>query len=152
MPEVAAAPYSFREDPNVPRFDDGKALFVFDGVCVLCSGGANWLMRFDKRRLVNFASMQSTLGQALYRHAGVVPDESYLLVKDGRIYTATKGYLELCGLLGGLWSVFRIGALIPERWRDAGYAAIARNRYRWFGRAEYCQLLTADQRARLIDD
>jgi predicted DCC family thiol-disulfide oxidoreductase YuxK len=28
--------------------------------------------------------------------------------------------------------------------------SIARNRYRWFGRAEYCVRLTPEQRARLL--
>ena len=40
---VEARPaYAYRDDPDVPKFDDSKALFVFDGVCVLCSGGASW--------------------------------------------------------------------------------------------------------------
>jgi len=58
MPEVSAQAYSYRGDPAVPPFDDRRALFVFDGVCVLCSGGASWLMRFDRRPKVNFTSMQ----------------------------------------------------------------------------------------------
>ena len=37
---------------------DSRALFVFDGVCVVCSGGASWIMRFDRRPKVNFTSMQ----------------------------------------------------------------------------------------------
>jgi hypothetical protein len=36
------------------------------------------------------------LGQALYTHYGVKMDESYLLVADGRAYTASRGYIKLC--------------------------------------------------------
>ena len=50
--------------------------------------------------------------------------------------------------MGGVWHLLRVGALIPEAWLDA--LAIARNRYRWFGRAEYCARLTPEQRARLL--
>jgi predicted DCC family thiol-disulfide oxidoreductase YuxK len=150
MPEASAKAYSYRGDAAVPLFDDSRALFVFDGVCVLCSGGASWLMRFDRRPKVNFTSMQGTLGQALYRHYGVEPDESYLLIINGRAFTASRGYLELCALMGGVWHLLRVGALIPEGWRDALYAAIARNRYRWFGRVEYCARLAPEQRARLL--
>ncbi len=150
MPEISAQAYSYRADPAVPLFDDSRALFVFDGVCVLCSGGARWFMRFDRRANMNFTSMQGPLGQALYRHYGVDPDETYLLVADGRAFTASRGYLELCALLGGLWHMLRVCALIPERWRDVLYAVVARNRYRWFGRVEYCSLLTPQQQARLL--
>jgi predicted DCC family thiol-disulfide oxidoreductase YuxK len=150
MPEVSKSPYSYRQDPAVPRYDDSKPLFVFDGVCVLCSGGASWLMRYDRKVRVNFAPAQEALGQALYKHYGVIMDESYLLIANGRAYTATRGYLELCKILGGVWHVFRVSAIVPGRWRDWIYAQVARNRYRWFGRVDYCSLLTDDQRARLL--
>lgn len=150
MPEVSRKPGSCREDPAVPPFDDSRALFVFDGICVLCSGGARWLMRFDKGAKVNFTSMQSPLGQALYRHYGVAPDDTYLLIAGGRAYTDSRGYFELCSILGGPWRLLRVGLVIPERWRDALYALIARNRYRWFGKTEHCALLTPEQRARLV--
>jgi predicted DCC family thiol-disulfide oxidoreductase YuxK len=150
VPDVSVKAYSYRGDAAVPPFDDSRALFVFDGVCVLCSGGASWLMRFDRRPKVNFASMQGALGQALYRHYGIDPNESYILIANGRAFTASRGYLELCALMGGVWHLLRVGALIPEGWRDALYAAMARSRYRWFGRTEYCARLTPEQRARLL--
>ncbi len=150
MPEVSTEAYSYRADQAVPPFDDSRALFVFDGVCVLCSGGASWVMRFDRRAKVNFTPMQEALGQALYRHYSVDPNETYMLVADGRAFTASRGYLELCAIMGGFWHLLRVSALIPERWRDALYVTTARNRYRWFGRAEYCALLTPEQRTRLL--
>lgn len=150
MPEVSRSHYSYRYDSAVPDYDDGKALFVFDGVCALCSGGANWIMRYDAKAEVNFASVQSPLGQALYRHFDVDPDESYLLVANGRAYTASAGYLDLCKILGGPWHLLRATAVIPETARDFLYAIIARNRYRWFGKVEYCTLLTPEQRQRLL--
>jgi len=150
MPEVSRSPFSYREDRAVPAFDDSRALFVFDGVCVLCSGGAAWLMRHDRKALVNFTPAQEALGQALYRHYGVEMDESYLLIAGGRAYTASRGYSELCRILGGWWHVLRVTAVIPERLRDGFYALIARNRYRWFGKTGYCMPLTPEQRRRLI--
>ena len=62
MPEVSKLPYSYRNDPTVPAFNDSKALFVFDGICVLCSGGASWIMRRDCNALVNFTPAQEVLG------------------------------------------------------------------------------------------
>jgi predicted DCC family thiol-disulfide oxidoreductase YuxK len=150
MPEVSRRRFSYREDRAVPTFDDGHALFVFDGVCVLCSGGASWMMRQDRHALVNFTPAQETLGRALYLHYGVEMDESYLLIADGHAYTASRGYIELCRILGGWWRIPGATVVVPERLRDWLYALIARNRYRWFGKAEYCARLTAEQRHRLI--
>jgi predicted DCC family thiol-disulfide oxidoreductase YuxK len=150
MPELAHAPFSYRDDPAVPPFDDTKALFVFDGMCVICSGGAAFVMRHDRHQRVNFTPARSTLGQALYHHYHVELNETYLLVGGGRAYTASAGYLQLCTVLGGPWICLRAGAIVPERWRDAAYALVARNRYRWFGEVEHCALLTPGQRARLL--
>src|SRR5215831_1532991 len=109
MPEVSAQAYSYRGDTAVPGFDDSRALFVFDGLCVLCSGGASLIMRSDRRAKVNFTSTQGALGEALYRHYGVDPDETYVLIANGRAFTASRGYLELCAIIGGCWHLLRIG-------------------------------------------
>lgn len=150
MPEVSRSRFSYRDDRRVPAFDDGRALFVFDGVCVLCSGGASWIMRHDSKALLNVTAAQEPLGRALYTHYGVDMNESYLLIAGGRAYTASRGYLELSRILGGWYGVLRIAVVIPERFRDWLYALIARNRYRWFGKTDYCVLLTPEQRRRLL--
>jgi predicted DCC family thiol-disulfide oxidoreductase YuxK len=150
VPEVSGRAFSYRDDPAVALFDDSRALFVFDGICVLCSGGASRIMRHDTKARVNFTPAQETLGRALYAHFGVAMDESYLLIVNGRAFTASRGYLELCRTLGGWWHILRLSAIIPENLRDRLYAVIARNRYRWFGKADYCALLTPAQRSRLL--
>ncbi len=150
MPELTAAPFSYRQDAGVPKFDDSKPLFVFDGVCVLCSGGARWLMKFDRHAKVNLTAAQENLGRALYQHYGRQIDDSYLFICNGRAFESSRGYLELCRVLGWPWKVLLPLTIIPESWRDWFYDRIAKNRYRWFGKVEFCSLLTPTQRARLI--
>jgi len=128
MPAIDRPPFGYRDDPAVPAFDDSRALFVFDGICVLCSTGARTIMRVDRRGRVAFTSVQSPLGAALYRHFGVDPDESYLLIAGGRAFTASRGYLELAAFSAGhgtrcasaRWSP-RAGATLPM----AGWRATA---------------------------
>ena len=57
----------------------------------MCPGGVSWIMRHDHKALVNFVSAQSPIGEALYRHYGIVMDESYLLISDEQAYTASGG-------------------------------------------------------------
>ena len=150
MPAIDRPPFSWRADPAVPAFDDAKPLFVFDGVCVLCSSGSAFIMRRDKAGRINMASAQSPLGAALYRHFGLALDDSYLFLRDGRAFSKSAGYLQLFAALGGGWHLLRAAAVLPERPRDWLYDRLAANRYRWFGRAEYCALLSPEQRARLL--
>lgn len=151
MPELARSAFSYRDDPAVPAFDDSKPLFLFDGVCVLCSSGASFVMRHDRRHAIALASAQSPLGMALYQHYGLALDDSYLFLLGGRAFTKSRGYLEVARALGGRWQAWRSFALVPEFVRDWAYDIVARNRYRWFGKTEFCTLLTKGQRDRLLD-
>jgi predicted DCC family thiol-disulfide oxidoreductase YuxK len=118
MSDVQREPYSYRRDPEVPPFPDDKPLFVFDGHCVLCSSGASWMMRKCGGKL-RFASAQSPLGVALFRHYAIDPDKTYLLISDGESSGESTGYLKLCPVLGWPWRLLLIFGLIPEasaRW------------------------------------
>jgi predicted DCC family thiol-disulfide oxidoreductase YuxK len=142
--------YSYRADPQVPPFDDSRPLFVFDGVCVLCSGGASWIMRHDRAARIAFTPAQGAIGQALYRHYRLAIDDTYLFLVDGRAYGLTEGYFQVAHVLGGAWRLAALLRLIPRVLRDAVYRLVARNRYRWFGTVGHCALLTPEQRARLL--
>lgn len=139
-----------QERPPLPEFDTSKPLFVFDGMCVLCSSGTRFLMRHDRRDRIHFTAAQSPLGLALYAHFALDFDETYLLVDQGLAYTKSGGYLRLCAILGGAWHLLRVGAIVPGALRDALYDLIARNRYGWFGKTGYCALLTDDQCNKLL--
>lgn len=144
-------PYSYRDDPAVPAFDDSHPLFVFDNVCVLCSGGVSFLMRRRRADRIRFTSAQGPLGQALYRHYGMAMDDTYLFIVDGRATSMSDGYFAVAREMGGPWQLARIFRIVPRAVRDAVYGLVARNRYRWFGKtAEACALLTEEQRRRLV--
>lgn len=149
MTDTRIQSHSYRQDPDVPGFPDDKPLFVFDGHCVLCSSGAAWLMRHGGGS-VRFASAQSPLGAALFRHYGMDPDQTYLLVSDGIAAGESTGYLRLCRILGGPWRLLLAFALVPRPLRDWAYRIVARNRYRWFGKVDQCELLSPEERRQLL--
>jgi predicted DCC family thiol-disulfide oxidoreductase YuxK len=151
MPRLERPRYSYREDPAVPSFDDSRPLFLFDGACVLCSGGASFLMRHDKRAIVAFASAQSSLGSALYRHFGMPIDDSYLLLIWGEGFSKSEGYFRLFREMGGVWRLLNLARIVPVAVSDWLYDRVAANRYDWFGKTDYCRLLSSEQRNRLLD-
>ncbi len=145
------AAFSYRDDPEVPDFDDSRPLFIFDHVCVLCSGGVSFIMKHDKNAAIAFTSAQGELGEALSRHFDIDWDESYIFVRNGKAYSKSTGYFEVARALGSIWRLGLVFQIIPRPLRDWIYDLVARNRYRWFGKtAEACELLTPEQRARLI--
>jgi predicted DCC family thiol-disulfide oxidoreductase YuxK len=138
-------------EPELPDYGDPRPLFIFDHVCVLCSGGVSFIMKHDSKGAIIFTPAQGPLGQAICGHFGIDWNATYVFVRNGKAYTKSDGYFEVARALGGWWRLGLVFQIIPRPLCDWAYDLIARNRYRWFGKtAEACALLTPEQRARLI--
>ncbi len=87
--------YSYRDDPEVPAFDDSHPMVIFDGVCVLCSSGVQWMLDRDPRGQSRFAVIQDPLPRALYRHYGLDADafDTFMVLSDGLPHTKWAGAL-----------------------------------------------------------
>ena len=58
--------------------------------------------------------------------------------------------LEVYRRLGGLWGLLSLMRYVPRSLRNPGYRVIARNRYRWFGKKDFCRVPTPDEQARFL--
>ncbi|MEN5072029.1 thiol-disulfide oxidoreductase DCC family protein [Stenotrophomonas sp. TWI1183] len=130
-----------------------EAVIVFDGVCALCSRWVRFLLRFDTRGRYRFAAMQGAQGRALLQAHGLAPEDptSFLLLDAGRAWTGTDAIIRVLTGLGGAWRLLGVLRGLPRRLRDPAYRALARNRYRWFGRHDTCFLPTPEQAVRFLD-
>ncbi|HZT49021.1 MAG TPA: DCC1-like thiol-disulfide oxidoreductase family protein [Hyphomicrobiaceae bacterium] len=149
---AAMPPYSYRRDPAVPAFPDDKALLVFDGVCVLCSGLARFVLERDTGFAFRFATAQSPLGQALMRHYGLDPHffETNLVLADGRAHARLDSVALVGVRLGGAWRALAVLRLLPTPLGDWIYDRVAQSRYALFGRSEHCMLPPPRWRERFL--
>lgn len=148
----APTAYAYRDDPQVPAFDDSRPLVVFDGDCVFCSRSMRLVARADRAGRFRMTPAKQPLGQALYRHLGLSTDsfDTYLLLADGQLHQRTDALIEIARLLPWPWRAGIALRLLPRRLRDAAYDVLARNRYRLFGRAPDCCLVDSAFRDRLL--
>lgn len=130
--------------------ETAQDLIVFDGTCVLCSGFFRFMLRHDRAGRFAFAIAQSPLGQQLYRDLGLPAEdfETNLVIVDGRAHQRLDAFAAAMRALPWPWPVLSLCRLLPRRLKDALYFAIARNRYRLFGRQDSCPLPSAGVRAR----
>lgn len=146
------AGFSYRNDPLVPKFDDGGPRTVMDAKCGLCAKGARWIARSDKHNEFKIIPLQSALGVALMQHYGLDPNDpvSWLFIEDGRAYSSLDAFIRVGKRLGGLSRALAILRIIPKPLQDVCYRFVARNRYRFFGRVDFCEMPDPDVRDRLI--
>jgi predicted DCC family thiol-disulfide oxidoreductase YuxK len=134
--------------------DADHPVVLFDGVCSLCVGSVQFLIRHDDEGVLRFASLQSPAGDRLLEQCGESGTymDSLVLVEGEDCYTKSDAALRIAAHLGG---VFRLAApleLLPRRLRDWGYDLVAKYRYQVFGRREECLRPTADLEQRFLDD
>lgn len=128
-------------------------VLVFDGVCVLCSHWVSFVLEHDRLRLYKFAAMQTETGRRLLTSHGLDPNDpkSFLLLEEGRGYMDTDALIRVLESFGGHWRfVATLIRLMPRFLRDAFYRAIARNRYKLFGKHDLCIVPSAQTADRFL--
>src|SRR5687767_12652783 len=115
-----------------------NSILLFDGVCNLCNGAVQFVIKRDKNAHFKFAALQSETGQKFLTQNNLHKShyESFILVSDNKIYTKSTAALKVAKQLGGIWKVLYIFIIIPKPIRDFFYTLIAKNRYKMFGKQE----------------
>jgi predicted DCC family thiol-disulfide oxidoreductase YuxK len=148
-----------------------SSIVFFDGVCNLCNGFVDFLVRKDRRRVLRFASLQGKTSRELlgpgageklasvvfYQNSsnlngaalsGTALNES---ASNRAISTESLAVIRILSSLGGAWRLAVLLRVIPDFLRDPIYRFIARNRYRWFGKRETCRLPSPEERALFLE-
>ncbi|WGW02331.1 thiol-disulfide oxidoreductase DCC family protein [Tropicibacter oceani] len=135
-------PYSYRDDPAVPDFDDSAPLAVMDAQCAVCSWGARMIHRLDRTGRVRICPMQSPLGAALLAHYGMAASDpdSWLFIDEGQAHSDFDAVIHAGARFGGWARVTGLLRLVPGPLRNWLYRRLARNRIALFGRADMCAL------------
>lgn len=121
---------------------DAKRIVLFDGVCNLCNGVVQFVLKHDKRDTFHFATLQSEAGQNLLRRHGLPTEtfDSFVLVQNDQAWERSDAALQVVRHLGAPWRWLFVFVILPKRLRDALYNFVARHRYRWFGKKKACLL------------
>jgi predicted DCC family thiol-disulfide oxidoreductase YuxK len=139
-------------DSSSANATPSSAIIVFDGVCHLCSGWVQFLLKRDRRGVYRFASMQSESGQVLMRAHGLDPTnpDSFLLLRDGVASTDSDAILDVLHGLGGPWRSASVLRSVPRALRDPMYRFLARNRYRLLGKRTVCWMPSPETAGRFL--
>ena len=128
-------------------------VILFDGVCNLCNGSVQYVIRHDRHAIFKFASLQSDSGQQLL-HKYHLPQSnfnSFVLIEDDKAYTRSTAALKVAAKLSGIVKLLYGFIIVPAFIRDAVYNFIARNRYKWFGKKDTCMIPTPALKSRFLN-
>lgn len=129
-----------------------KNIILFDGVCNFCSQSVQFIIKRDPSSVFHFASLQSDIGRELINKYGLEENiNSVVYISGGKAYKKSDAALQICRRLSGLWKTLYIFYFVPWPIRNMVYDYVAKNRYKWFGKAESCMIPSPDIRSRFLE-
>lgn len=129
---------------------NSQTIIFFDGVCHLCNTFVNFLIRADKKRLFKYAPLQGTTASTHLSPQDRAHLESVIVWIDGATLYRSQAVLTVLIQLGGPYSILSVLKILPSSWLDFGYQMVARHRYEWFGKKEFCRIPTPSERDYLL--
>ena len=143
--------------PDHPGLNPNHPVLLFDGVCNLCSGAVQYIVRrqpsdTNARGTFRFAPLQSPVAERLLGAINEPPPslDSMIVIDGGRAYQRSDAAVVIARHLRYPWRLLAAFGWIPRPLREALYRWVARNRYRWFGKKDACMMPTADLEARFL--
>ncbi len=128
--------------------DSNRAVILFDGVCHLCNGFVQFVLRRDAQSQFDFAPLQSEFGRRSLAGAGW---DSVVLVENDQRYEAEAAVLRILSRLTAPWPQIATAlSWLPKPLLRWGYRTIARYRYALFGRDEVCILPRPEWKGRFL--
>ena len=136
-----------------PLNSSGTVVILFDGVCNLCNGFVQFIIKRDQAKKFRFASLQSDFGKAQLIRFGLNPNmlHSVIVIQDDKCLERSDAVLFIARQLGGPWKIFSIAKIIPRALRDLLYNLIAKRRYTIFGKQDNCMIPTPELKERFLD-
>ena len=129
-----------------------QKIILFDGVCNLCNGAVQFVIKHDRRSVFKFAAIQTEEGKKLLQKFNIDPakTDSLILIANDKAYIKSTAALQIARHLDKAYPLIYVFTIIPAFMRHAVYDLIARNRYNWFGKRESCMMPTAELNSRFL--
>ena len=127
-------------------------LILFDGVCNLCNGFVQFVIRHDKKKKFKFSSLQSSFSQALIaeNYPELKEMKTIAYITNGEMMVRSTAALYILKDLGGIFSLTFGAMIIPAFIRDFFYNWLSARRYKFFGKSAVCMVTTAELRERFF--
>ena len=131
----------------------GKIVILFDGVCNLCNGAVQFIIKRDNTSKFLFASLQSDFGQSQLQKFGLDPSKlhSIIAIDNGKFYERSDAALKIASGLAQPWPMLGVFRILPRFFRDWVYDLISKNRYKMFGKRESCMIPTPELKGRFVE-
>lgn len=120
-----------------------KNTILFDSKCNLCSKTVKRVVKLDKNKLFTFISNKSEYGKNIISKNNlnsITTETIVLFTTENKFLIKSDAAISIAVKLNPLFLIFNILFIVPKKIRDRVYDYVAKNRYKWFGENESCEI------------
>jgi len=133
-----------------------QKIILFDGWCNFCDSFINFTVKRDHKKLFKLCFLQSESAQKLGQKYDFLRElenlNSLIFIKDEKVFRKSDAAIEILNQLGGAWRLICLLLLFPKSWRDFFYDWFGKNRYRFFGKKNSCEISSTKIHERIYRD
>lgn len=126
-------------------------ILFFDGICHLCNGYINFLIRLDSKKAMHYSALQGKKALEILSDSQRLDLKSILYFKNGKVLEKSNAVIESLFDVSSWFFWIKILYVIPAFIRNFVYDLVAQNRYKLFGKNDLCRIPTAEERKYLLD-
>jgi len=127
---------------------------MYDGICNFCNSAVRFIAKRDPAKRIMFCSVQSPKSEPYLRGIGFTRHEAlkrFIFIQEDRWSEGSTAALEIAGYMRFPWPLLKTLIAVPLPVREAVYDIMAKNRYRWFGKTDCCQVPDTKWLDRFLD-
>ena len=130
-----------------------ERIVYYDGVCGLCDGFVELLVKLDKNKKLKFSSLQGKSGRILLNKLNLDLEEfdTVLFKVNDQVYTKSTAVFKIINSIGGVIKLFLVFNLLPRRFNDWIYSKVAKNRFKIFGKLDKCDISKFNKPGQFIE-
>ena len=127
-------------------------VLLFDGVCNLCNGMVQFVLKHESEPDILFGTLQSEVAQLYLEKFHIEPGDmnSVIFIDNNVVYFKSEAAFRIAGYLKTPWSWARYFSFIPSFVSNLFYDIVAKYRYRIFGKSTTCFMPSNEWASRFL--
>jgi len=129
-----------------------QSIVFFDGVCNLCNGFVQFVLKNEAHSHFVFCSLQSEFANHFFKEKNFVSTgiDSVIVFENNHFYIESEAAFKIISKFKWPYRAFGIFAILPDFINNFIYKLIARYRYKIFGKTNVCWVMSNNYKERFL--
>ena len=121
-----------------------QSIVFFDGVCNLCNGFVQFVLKHEVNSRYKFCSLQSEFAANFFKEKQFISNgiDSVIVYENNQFYIESEAAFKIINKLNWPYKAVGIFSVFPKFINNSIYKFIAKNRYKIFGKSNVCWVMT----------